>query len=85
MRIDWLDMIAVVFLGILNLLLWWALMGIGQFVYDYQTLITGFTAVGAAYVAVQPVYRQLALMRMQSALMQTQSNSVLQQMLLQRQ
>lgn len=77
-------MIAYLLLGIITWLQWYALMGIGQFIYDYQTLITGFAALGAAYVAVRPVYRQLALMQAQSAMMQTQSNGVLRDMLLQR-
>lgn len=70
-------MIAYSFLIVLIWLLRCALMGISQFIYDYQTLITGATALGAAYVAVRPVYAQLALMR-------TQSNAVMRDMLLQR-
>lgn len=53
-------------------------MGIGQYIYDYQTLITGGLALGAAYLAAKPVWRQLELT-------QTQSNGVLRDMLLQRQ
>lgn len=59
-------------------LLWVSAMGIGQFIYDYQTLITGAAALGAAYIAARPVYRQLELV-------QTQSNGVRREMLLQRQ
>lgn len=55
-----------------------ALKGVGQVVYDYQTLIAGALALGAAYLATKPVWRQLALT-------QTQSNGVLREMLLQRQ
>lgn len=55
-----------------------ALMGIGQLIYDYQTLITGVGAIGAAYIAARPVYSQLSMMR-------TQSDGVLREMLLQRQ
>ena len=36
---------------LLERLLWIAAMGIGQFIYNYQTLITGVLAVGAAYMA----------------------------------
>jgi len=53
-------------------------MGLGQFIYDYQTLIVGAGAIGAAYVAAKPVWRQLELT-------QTQANGVLREMLLQRQ
>lgn len=53
-------------------------MGLGQFIYDYQTLIAGGLALGAAYLAARPVWRQLGLT-------QTQSNGVLRDMLLQRQ
>lgn len=62
---------------ILAWLFWCAVMGIGQIIYDYQTLITGFTALGAAYFAVRPVYAQLSLMRIQS-------NAISRDMLLQR-
>jgi len=55
-----------------------ALMGIGTFIYDYQTLIAGGLALAAAYLAAKPVWRQLALT-------QTQSNGVLREMLLHRQ
>jgi hypothetical protein len=59
-------------------LIWSAMMGLGQFIYDYQTLIVGAGAIGAAYVAAKPVWRQLELT-------QTQANGVLREMLLQRQ
>jgi hypothetical protein len=57
---------------------WIGFMGLGQFIYDYQTLLTGIGAVSAAYIAAKPVWRQLELT-------QTQSNGVLREMLLQRQ
>lgn len=63
---------------LLERLLWIAAMGIGQFIYNYQTLITGVLAVGAAYMASRPVYRQVELM-------QIQSNGVRRELLLQRQ
>lgn len=53
-------------------------MGLGQFIYDYQTLIGAGAAIVAAYIAVRPVWRQLELT-------QTQANGVLREMLLQRQ
>jgi hypothetical protein len=59
-------------------LIWTALMGLGQFIYDYQTLIGAFIALGAAYWAAYPVYEQLKAT-------QTQANGVLRDMLLQRQ
>lgn len=62
---------------ILRHLSWEALMSIGDLIYDYQTLITGAAALAAAFVAARPVYRQLALMR-------TQSEAVLRDMLLAR-
>lgn len=43
-----------------------ALIGLGRFVYDFQTLIAGGAAVVAAYYAARPVYRQLDMMRLQS-------------------
>lgn len=55
-----------------------AMSGIGQFLYDWQTLIGSGLALVAAYVAVKPVYAQLELTR-------TQSNGVLREMLLSRQ
>jgi hypothetical protein len=51
--------------------------GLGTFIYDYQTLIGSGVALLAAYVAVRPVWRQVALT-------QTQSNGVLREMLLER-
>jgi len=71
-------MIADLALALLAKLIWLGLMGIGQFIYDYQTLIAGIGAIGAAIIAVRPVYHQLDLMR-------TQSNAVLKDMLVQRQ
>lgn len=53
-------------------------MGVGKFIYDYQTLIAGMLALAAAYFAVRPVWRQLELT-------QTQSNGVLREMLQDRQ
>ncbi|MBT2244569.1 hypothetical protein JQK15_13575 [Sphingobium sp. BHU LFT2] len=55
-----------------------AMSGIGQFLYDWQTLIGSGLALAAAYWAVKPVYAQLELTR-------TQSNGVLREMLLDRQ
>jgi hypothetical protein len=54
-----------------------AAMGLGQFIYDYQTLIAGTAAIGAAYIAAHPVWRQLKLN-------QTQANGVLREMLIDR-
>jgi hypothetical protein len=71
-------MIADLALALVAKLIWVGLMGIGQIVYDYQTLIAGIGAIGAAIIAVRPVYHQLDLMR-------TQSNAVLKDLLLQRQ
>lgn len=42
---------------------------IANFLYNWQTLITGGLALGAAYYAGRPVYRQLALMRAQNNVM----------------
>lgn len=58
--------------------IWMALKGLGQFIYDFQTLLTGIGALVAAYVAAKPVWRQLELT-------QTQANGVLRDMLMQRQ
>jgi hypothetical protein len=55
-----------------------AFMGLGQSIYDYQTLLGAAIAVGAAYWAGRPVYEQLKLT-------QTQADGVLREMLLQRQ
>ena len=55
-----------------------ALIGLVTFIYDYQTIIAGAGAIGAAYIAARPVYSQLGLLR-------TQSNGVHREMLLQRQ
>ena len=71
-------MIADLTLALLANQIWLGLVGMGQIIYDYQTLIAGVGAIGAAIIAVRPVYRQLDLMR-------TQSNAVLKDMLLQRQ
>lgn len=40
-----------------------------QFVYDYQTLITGALAIVAAYITTTPARRQLKLMALQSSIM----------------
>lgn len=40
-----------------------------RFVYDYQSLLTGISAVVAALLALLPMHRQLALERLQSAIM----------------
>jgi hypothetical protein len=40
-------------------LIWSALMGLGQFIYDFQTLITGGVAIVVAIFAGVPVWRQL--------------------------
>ncbi len=53
-------------------------MGIGQFIYDFQTLFAGAGALIAARIAVKPVWTQIGLL-------QTQSNGVLREMLSQRQ
>ena len=58
--------------------MWMSLKGLSQFIYDYQTLLTGMAALAAAYIAAKPVWRQLRLT-------QTQANGVLREMLLQRQ
>lgn len=71
-------MIAELAPALLAELFWWGFMGIGQIIYDYQTLIAGAGAIAAAIIAVRPVYGQLDLMR-------TQSNAVLKDMLIQRQ
>ncbi|WIA55181.1 hypothetical protein N6H05_19425 [Sphingobium sp. WTD-1] len=42
---------------------------IGTWFFNWQTLITGFMALGAAFVALQPVRKQLALMRAQNNVM----------------
>lgn len=54
-----------------------AVQGLGRFLYDWQTLISGLIALVAAFVAVRPVWKQLALT-------QTQANGVLREMLLKR-
>jgi hypothetical protein len=53
------------------------LVGLAQFIYDYQTLIAGAGAIAAAYVAAKPVWRQIELS-------QTQANGVLREMLQER-
>lgn len=58
--------------------MWMSLRGASQFIYDYQTLLTGVAALAAAYIAAKPVWRQLRLT-------QTQANGVMREMLLQRQ
>lgn len=45
------------------------LSGFGQWLYDWQTLIGGAVALGAAVLALRPVYGQLALMREQNSAM----------------
>jgi hypothetical protein len=54
-----------------------ALKGLGDFLYDYQTLIAGIGAIAAAYFAAKPVWKQLELT-------QTQASGVLRDMLSQR-
>jgi hypothetical protein len=54
------------------------LSGLWQFIYNYQTLLTGAAALAAAYIAARPVWKQLKLT-------QTQAEGVLRDMLLQRQ
>ena len=53
--------------GIDFMWVYWA--GIRQWLFDWQTLITGFMALGAAFAALQPVRKQLALMRAQNNVM----------------
>src|SRR5436853_4663091 len=64
-------------IALVMLAMWTALRGVGQFIYDYQTLLTGAGALVAAYIAAKPVWKQLKLT-------QTQSNGVLREMLLAR-
>lgn len=45
------------------------LSGFGQWLYNWQTLIAGVVALGAAVLALRPVYGQLALMRGQNSAM----------------
>lgn len=52
-------------------------MGLGQLIYNYQTLIAGGVAIVAAYIAARPVWHQLKLN-------QTQANGVLRDMLIDR-
>lgn len=42
---------------------------VGDWLYNWQTLITGFMALVAAFVALQPVRKQLKLMRAQNNVM----------------
>ncbi|WP_093086406.1 hypothetical protein [Sphingobium sp. AP50] len=58
--------------------IWTALGGLYSLVDHWQTLITGFMALGAAYLTYRPVREQLKLT-------QTQSNAVMRDMLLNRQ
>lgn len=48
----------------------------GQFVYEYQALLTGFLAIGAAWYAAAPVWRQLKDTNLQTRIMHRETLAV---------
>jgi hypothetical protein len=49
---------------------------VGQWIYDFQTLITGVLAIGAAYYATRPVWRQLKDSNLQTRIMHRETLAV---------
>jgi hypothetical protein len=47
---------------------WTGLKAVGQFIKDYQTLLTGFMALFAAVIALRYVYKQLHVNQVQTAI-----------------
>jgi hypothetical protein len=47
---------------------WTGLEAVGQFIKDFQTLLTGFMALLAAVIALRPVYKQLHVNQVQTAI-----------------
>lgn len=47
---------------------WTGLKALGQFIKDFQSLLAGLMAVGAAWIAIRPVHRQLHVSRVQAAI-----------------
>ena len=52
------------------------LAGVGNFIYNYQTLITGAAAIGAAWYAGAPVWRQLKDSNLQTRIMHRETLAV---------
>ena len=58
-----------VFLNTINDTASWLVLASSKFIYDYQTLVTGVLAVGAAYYGASPVWRQLRDSNLQTQIM----------------
>ena len=52
--------------------------GAGTFIYQYQTLVTGILAIGAAWYAGAPVWRQLKDSNLQTSIMHRETLAIRQ-------